>query len=191
LQIKFFSTTFTLLNTLNHIKMTIDTLLKNYAAFNLWANRRLVEWIQKYPVELKERETPSSFPSLKLTLLHIWSAEKVWMERLQQVPPELFLALTFTGSSEEVCAGLLQNSAVLANYIEAQEQSYFDEVCDFRRLDGTEDRRERSEMLLHCVQHSTYHRGQLVTMGRAVGLIHPPKTDYMAFGRVREKPVTS
>lgn len=166
--------------------MTLPTLLKDYAHFNLWANQRMVEWIQKYPVELMEKETPSSFPSLKATLLHIWSAEKIWMERLQQVPPELFLALTFTGSSEEVCAGLLQNSAVLANYVAAQEPSYFDEVCDFRLLDGTEDSRERSEMLLHCLQHSTYHRGQLVTMSHAVGLIHPPKTDYIAYVRLRE-----
>ncbi len=167
--------------------MTLDTLLKDYAAFNLWANRRMVEWIQKYPVEWMEQETPSSFPSLKATLLHIWAAEKVWMERLQQIPPETFLSLTFTGSSEAVCEGLLRNAQVLADYVQAQEEDYFDKVCDFRLLDGTEDRRQRSEMLLHCLQHSTYHRGQLVTMGRAVGLIGPPKTDYIVYVRLRDQ----
>lgn len=167
--------------------MTVDSLLKDYAAFNLWANRRMVEWVQQYPAEWMERETPSSFPTLKATLLHIWAAEKIWMERLQQVPPETFLALTFTGPPEAVCTGLLQNAQVLAHYVQAQESDYFEESCDFRLLDGTEDRRQRTEMLLHCLQHSTYHRGQLVTMGRALGLIAPPKTDYIAYVRLREQ----
>ncbi len=171
--------------------MTLSTLLKDYANFNLWANQRMVGWLQKHPAELMERETPSSFPSLKATLLHIWSAEKIWMERLQQVPTEIFLALTFTGSSEVICSGLLENSAVLANYIQAQTDAYFDEMCDFRLLDGTEDRRQRSEMILHTLQHSTYHRGQLVTMGRALGITAPPKTDYIAYVRLRENQLTN
>ncbi len=167
--------------------MTLDTLLKDYANFNLWANRRLVDWLQQYPVELMDRETPSSFPTLKATLLHIWAAEKIWMERLQQLPPEPFLGLTFTGSAEAVCDGLLENGAVLAKYVQAQTSAYFDELCEFRLLDGTEDRRQRSEMLLHCLQHSTYHRGQLVTMGRALGITNPPKTDYIVYVRLRDQ----
>ena len=167
--------------------MTTDSLLKSYAAFNLWANHRMVEWIQKYPVELMERETPSSFPTLKATLLHIWSAEKIWMERMQQVQPEPFLSLIFDGSPEVICKGLLETSQIFADYIQAQEPAYFNKYCEFRLLDGTEDRRERADMVLHCVQHSTYHRGQLVTMGRALDLIHPPKTDYIAYVRIREE----
>lgn len=104
---------------------------------------------------------------------------------MQQVPPESFLALTFSGSAEAVCDGLLENAAVLAKYVQTQTSAYFDELCDFRLLDGTEDRRQRAEMLLHCLQHSTYHRGQLVTMGRALGIINPPKTDYIAYVRLR------
>ena len=167
--------------------MTLDALLKDYAHFNAWANRRLVDWLQAQPVELLERETPSSFPSLKLTFLHIWSAEKVWMERLQRVPILNFLALTFSGSSEEVCAGLLANTEVLAQHINAQDIAYFDEYCDFRLLNGTEDRRQRFEMILHCLQHSTYHRGQIVTMARALGLTDPPNTDYMGYLRSRDQ----
>ncbi len=167
--------------------MTVDHLLKDYANFNVYANRRLVDWLRAQPGDLLEHETPSSFPSLKGTLLHIWSAELVWMQRMQQVATPTFLALTFTGSSEEVCAGLLGNSEVLAEYISVQDASFFEVECDFRLLNGTEDRRPRHEMILHCIQHSTYHRGQIVTMTRALGLTDPPNTDYMGYLRVREK----
>lgn len=37
-------------------------------------------------------------------------------------------------------------------------------------------------LLIHCANHSTYHRGQLVTMLRQVG-VAPPNTDYTQFVR--------
>ncbi|MEO6760474.1 MAG: DinB family protein [Saprospiraceae bacterium] len=166
--------------------MTLDTLLKDYAYFNVWASRRLIDWLRTYPPEIFEQETPSSFNTLRMTFLHIWSAEKVWMERLQQVPIENFLQLTFQGSTEEILDGMLGNAEVLADYINAQEDpTFFDMACDFRLLNGTEDRRLRCEMVLHCIQHSTYHRGQIVTMGRALGATAPPNTDYNGYLRAR------
>ncbi len=165
--------------------MTLDQQLKDYAYFNVWAHQRLVDWLRSHPEELLEQETPSSFPSLKLTLLHIWSAEKVWMERLQQVPFTSFIALTFTGSAEMVCDGLLGNADVLAEYINAQDATYFEESCDFRMMNGTEDRQPRYHMVLHCLQHSTYHRGQIVTMARTLGLTDPPNTDFLGYVRAR------
>jgi uncharacterized damage-inducible protein DinB len=33
----------------------------------------------------------------------------------------------------------------------------------------------------HVMNHSTYHRGQLVTMGRELGFMDPPKTDFMQY----------
>ncbi|MFN2424735.1 MAG: DinB family protein [Cryomorphaceae bacterium] len=33
------------------------------------------------------------------------------------------------------------------------------------------------------MNHSTYHRGQLVTMGRQAGLSTPPQTDYIFYVR--------
>ena len=167
--------------------MTLDALLKDYAYFNLWAHHRLVDWLRTKPAERLEQETPSSFPTLKLTFLHLWAAEKIWMERLQQIPTAPFLALTFNGSSEVVCTGLLQNAAASATYIDAQDAPYFEAECDFQLLDGTVDRRPRTEMLLHCLQHSTYHRGQIITMARALGITDPPKTDYIAYARLRDQ----
>jgi uncharacterized damage-inducible protein DinB len=36
----------------------------------------------------------------------------------------------------------------------------------------------RSEYLLQVLNHSTYHRGQVITIGRNVGLTDAPMTDY-------------
>ncbi|MBC7826979.1 MAG: damage-inducible protein DinB, partial [Chitinophagaceae bacterium] len=39
----------------------------------------------------------------------------------------------------------------------------------------------RCEYLQHLVSHGTYHRGQIVTIGRNVGMTDAPMTDYIFF----------
>lgn len=167
--------------------MTLETLLKDYVTYNRWANRLMVEWLREKPSELMTREVPSSFPHLHDTLLHIWSAEKVWLERLQQVPPEPFLAQTFNGSTDNVFDGLLRASEQFEGYVHSLPDVSFHEICHFRLLNGSEDHRPRHQMIHHCLNHSTYHRGQIVTIARNLGLTDPPQTDFIRFVRLRHK----
>jgi len=38
------------------------------------------------------------------------------------------------------------------------------------------------------MNHGTFHRGQLVTMGRSLGLTDPPKTDFIHYLREKNNP---
>ena len=78
--------------------MTIESLLKDYAVFNLWANTQMVDWLKSKPQELMEREIPSSYPTLRETLLHIWGAEEIWLDRLRLLPTNTILTERFNGS---------------------------------------------------------------------------------------------
>ncbi len=40
------------------------------------------------------------------------------------------------------------------------------------------------ELLMHLFNHATYHRGQLVTIMRALGLEEIPKTDFVNYARL-------
>jgi uncharacterized damage-inducible protein DinB len=52
-----------------------DLLLK-YVKYNLWANQRMLDFIQEFcNDEQLNREITSSFPTIRKTLLHIWGAE--------------------------------------------------------------------------------------------------------------------
>lgn len=165
--------------------MTLESLLKDYAEFNLWANTQTVNWLKIKPLDLMEREMPSSFPSIRDTLLHIWGAEEIWLERLRLVPPTTFLSQRFTGTVEDVFEGILKNSEAFVAYVQDLPDADFQEVCSFKLLNGTEDSRSRAKMIHHCMNHSTYHRGQIVTMARNFGLTDPPSTDYMKYVRLR------
>lgn len=167
--------------------MTLETLLKDYVAYNLWANAITVEWLKTKPLELMLREVPSSFPSLHQTLLHIWGAEKAWLERLRQVPPEPFLSQTFNGTTEDVFDGILKISEQFKSYVHALPDASFSEICYFRLLNSTEDSRPRHLMIHHCMNHSTYHRGQIVTIARNLELTAPPSTDFMRYVRLKSE----
>ena len=47
-------------------------LLKQYAAYNIWATQRILDVILALPEEKQLAEVPSSFNSLYRTVLHMW-----------------------------------------------------------------------------------------------------------------------
>lgn len=157
---------------------TVASFVSDCATYNSWANQQLVNWLQDKPVELMEQVVPSSFPSLKETLVHIWDTQRFWLAVLQQVPPPLsFRMHGFTGTVDEVFTELVDQSETFATYIESLSEEALQEIVHFDTpwVSGT---RTRLEFIQHCLNHSTYHRGQLVTIGRNVGLTDAPMTDY-------------
>lgn len=163
--------------------MTLPDLLKDYAIYNHWANSQIVEWLKKYPAEMLEREVASSFPSLKQTLLHIWSAEDVWLGRLQGIEPPWYLPTDFDGGIDELFIGHISRSAEFMAFLGAQDDAYFSQKTAYVHRTGKAYNQLNSEIILHCLQHSTYHRGQIVTMARGLGITEVPQTDYILYAR--------
>ncbi len=82
---------------------------------------------------------------------------------------------------EEVFAGLVAQSETLAAYAQSLNVESLQEQCPFSIPYVGDFVRPRFEMIQHTVNHSTYHRGQIVTIGRNVGLTDAPMTDYMFY----------
>ncbi|MEO0923245.1 MAG: DinB family protein, partial [Pseudomonadota bacterium] len=55
-----------------------------------------------------------------------------------------------------------------------------DEVVNFTFVDGSKGAMTRQEMVLHTVNHSTYHRGYIDEMLYSMSVV-PPTTDFPAF----------
>jgi uncharacterized damage-inducible protein DinB len=165
--------------------MTLEILLKDYCAYNVWANKLVVNWLRHKPIEVLEREVPSSFPSLRATLLHIWAAEDIWLNRLKGVSPAEFVSESYTGGTPEMLDWLIQNSELFENFVQRQSEEFFSNTSVYKHTNGQSYEQYNSEIILHCMQHSTYHRGQIVTIARNLGLVDPPKTDYVAYVRLR------
>lgn len=158
--------------------MTLTSMLQDFVRYNAWANRRLVEWLKTKPAGLMDADVPSSFSSIRSTLVHIWDTERFWFAVLKQVPPPPSFRFTgFDGSLEEVFEGIVAQSDAFAAYFDGLSEDELQEIVSFT-TPWVEGSRKRAEFAQHAMCHGLYHRGQIVTIGRNIGLEDAPMTDY-------------
>jgi uncharacterized damage-inducible protein DinB len=153
------------------------TLLREYADYNLWANKRFVDRLCGAPEALLDAEVVSSFPSLRKTVLHIRDAENAWMCRLDNMP------VPWPAEDSFDLEGLLRTSQRLQRMVAMTRPDILLEERTYRTLKGDEQRSPVWRMLHHCFNHSTQHRGQLITMMRGLGMDRVPGTDLVLYQR--------
>ncbi len=152
-----------------------------YLHYNLWANRKVSAYLQNKPAEDLTKDSPGSFPSLKKTILHIWDAEVLWYFRLKGVSLPDFPSKHFNGSNAEMFEGLLTSSEDFIRLCEWQEEAFFQNMHTYMTLSYGETTQSAADMLHHCMNHSTFHRGQLIMMMRQLRYTDPPHLDFMLY----------
>jgi uncharacterized damage-inducible protein DinB len=156
-------------------------MLLQYVAYNLWANECLGELLGSFPIEVTDREIKSSFPSLRKTAFHIRDAELIWLKRLQGESPSSWPAQE---NSQDDIRAFTAGSLAFRDFIFGCGENFFTEKKSFRNLAGEPFEQVTTQMIMHCMNHSTFHRGQLVTMIRASGYTGKiPPTDLVYFFR--------
>lgn len=157
-------------------------LLAPYAAYNLLSNHHIVDTINNLADEEIHREIPSSFPSVFKTLLHLWSVEYVWWQRMKLVENPEF-PTSFSGSVMELGNNLIAQSKQWKEWVELATDPALQHEFIYRNSKKEQFKQPVYEMLHHLFNHQTYHRGQLVTMFRQLNVKHIPNTDLIAFYR--------
>jgi uncharacterized damage-inducible protein DinB len=155
-----------------------DPLLKRYTAYNVWADQALADWLATATDAQWEQEIPSSFTTLRRTALHIWSAEYLWLQVLRDEPYTDNPTRDFRGSNADLLAGWREASEAFHRHVDGMSDE------DLSGTRGGGDGRAPlrvDDIIQHCMNHSTYHRGQLITQGRQAGLADPPRSDYIHF----------
>lgn len=151
--------------------------------YNSWANHRVFDACAPLTPEQFSRDLKSSFPSVRATLEHIMWAEWLWLERWK--------GSSHSGPSVEKFADLAaigarwnQVEADLQGYVRGLSAEDLERVVHYRNTKGHEFSNPMVQMLQHLVNHGSYHRGQIATMLRQLG-VAPLTTDLIAFYRER------
>jgi uncharacterized damage-inducible protein DinB len=163
----------------------LKEILVQYASYNLWANTRIVDKLSALPAEVLQKEVPSSFSSLHLTLKHIKEVEYTWWERLRLVESVVPLK-DGTHSTEEIGKDLIEYSRQWKEWVEKSTVAAFEHEFYYRNSKKEQFKQPVYQMLMHLFNHQTYHRGQLVTMLRQLGIEQIPGTDFIQFSRARK-----
>lgn len=159
-------------------------LLCQYAAYNVWANHKLLYQIQQMEEAKWYQQTPGSFDTLYKTILHMWDAESGWYQRMRLHERILVPSANFDPSLKDACNGLLHQSMEWETLVrESLNEEAISSKLIYTNSKGEEFRQPVHEVLLHVFNHSNYHRGQLVVMMRALGETNIPSTDFIKFTR--------
>lgn len=152
--------------------------IKQLAAYNTWANEQLATWLQKADSAQWHQPIASSFNSLELTVRHLWNAEHGWLCTLKKEPWQQAVESAAVLDQEAVLTGFLATTKSFENYVLALSDADF---YTTRPLGQAQKNVALTGIIQHVYNHATYHRGQLITMGRQAGLAAPPRTDYIFF----------
>jgi uncharacterized damage-inducible protein DinB len=150
------------------------------ATYNTWANAKVSSWLMQITETQFNQIVVSSFNSISETVLHIASAEQAWYTRMAEIKFE-WLAVNFEGNKNDLINLWQQASNNLKELATNLPAEKINEVLTVKRLNGEISSMPYYQMLSHVFNHSTYHRGQIVTMLRQVGFTHISSLDLTSF----------
>ncbi|MEM9233089.1 MAG: DinB family protein [Pseudomonadota bacterium] len=130
-----------------------------------------------------EAAQPIKFGSLSRTAQHVFDMDRVWWGHLTGAShgisgrtPDAALPAS---DLFEMQSGL---DARYCEYADGLKADDHDRMIDFTFLNGQPGRMRIAQILVHVVNHNTYHRGHMADMFYHLG-ISPPVTDYPVFLR--------
>lgn len=161
-------------------------LLLRYAAYNIWANQRLIAVLNGLSEEQRNKDHGSSFSSLRNTVLHMWDGEAIWYQRLNLTTPVVKPSLAFEGSWEELVKGFQRQNQLLHDFVAAASEAKLAHTIEYNLPEKRTGKSAVDNSILTVFNHSTFHRGQLVTMLRQSGIAKIPPTDFIVYTRIKK-----
>jgi uncharacterized damage-inducible protein DinB len=154
--------------------------------FNDWARGRMLDALTAAALTPEKFTAPlgNSFSSVRDTVVHIYSAEWVWHTRCQGHSPTSPLAAEDFPDLATIEAAWLDLAGKWRNFVEALGEDQHLQEIDYRLMNGQASRSAIWQIVQHVVNHSTYHRGQVMTLLRQLGA-KAVSTDLIAFHRER------
>jgi uncharacterized damage-inducible protein DinB len=153
-------------------------LLKQYAAYNLWATQQILDTVSLLPEEKIKEKLPSSFNSLFETVLHMFDAESIWWQRMKLNEKIVRPSENYMGSFEDLSISLQNQSRLWVDWVTAASELSIEHVFQYYTNKKELVKLPVYQVMHHVFNHGTYHRGQLVNMLRQLGVEKIPSTDF-------------
>jgi uncharacterized damage-inducible protein DinB len=158
---------------------TLETLLD----YHYWARDRILDAAERLTPEQLTRDLGNSFPSVRDTLVHLFSAEWVWCARWQGASPQTMLDPAAFPDVASLRAAWHEHEQKVRAVLAQFGENGIVRAIEYRTFNGVAQAQPFWQMLQHVVNHGSYHRGQVTTMLRQLGAAPPRSLDLIAFYR--------
>jgi uncharacterized damage-inducible protein DinB len=153
------------------------------ARYNAWANKTMFNAVFALPAGEAVKTRPTLFKNMLNTLNHLYVVDLIWKAHLEGREHGI------AALSDVLHADLEQlwqaQQAIDAWYIawsNALSEAEADEIVPFTLIGGNRGAMRRGDIMLHLVNHTSYHRGFVADLFYQVPA-RPPLTDLPVFLR--------
>lgn len=154
--------------------------------YNHWANNRLLEAVAQLPASQYTQDMKISHGSIHGTLVHIVAAQKIWLSRWLENPDSVLLQGKDIPTLVALVSLWEKVSSETADFVSSLTDEKLEKILTMTTTRGKEYHHTYREMMLHLINHSSTHRGQVSGMMRQMG-VPPPPIDLIAYYRSLQK----
>ncbi len=152
-------------------------MIQDFVRYLVWSNERLLQMLAQLEPSQWDADLGGSFGTMGQKASHLFGAIEIWLDRIEKgVSPGGF----------PVYAVPLEDfrklNQRLSRYAGSIDDAELAREVSYSTTTGGAMRDPVAELLLHLVNHSSFHRGQIVDGLRRLG--HPVhQTDYVFYRR--------
>ena len=159
------------------------SVLGKLVRYKAWANDLVFAALARLPEHELTAPRPIVFGSILRTLNHVYAMDQVWQANLEG-RPHGFTTRNPPSSPplHELRAAQSDIDAWYVSYAATLKDEDEEEPVRFTFIGGGPATLSRRDILLHVVNHGTYHRGNVAAMMYQAGAT-PPTTDLPVFER--------
>ena len=117
----------------------------------------------------------------------MWGAQNIWLRRLKGESLTTWPHEPNQDSKEGQLNGLVQSAQNILDLVTSKEDAFLNSLYAYTNMKGEPFRDSVEDTLFHVVNHSTYHRGQIITMLREAGVTNVAGTDLIHYLRTLPK----
>ncbi len=159
--------------------MNVDD-IQTLLAYNQWANRRLLAAVRPLDPRDFPRDLGASHGSVQGTLVHILWGEWLWLRRWRGESPRRVFAAAEFPSVDALASCWEEVERDQDAFVAGLTEQRLAARVAYENLEGVRWEYPLAQMMQHLVNHSAYHRGQVVTLLRQLRQ-KPPATDFLIF----------
>jgi uncharacterized damage-inducible protein DinB len=152
--------------------------------YNAWANQLIFDAVAALPPAEATKERQSLFRNMVHTLNHNYVIDRIWQAHLEGREHGYETRNT---KDHPPLADLRQAQQDIDRWYTAWSDALSDRALDekvsFTLIGGNQGVMTRGEILLHVVNHTTYHRGFVADLFYQVPGVRPPTTDLPVYLR--------
>ena len=149
-------------------------------AFHHWATDRVLDALSSASAEQLDRKWGGSFGTGRALLRHVVGVERLWCDRWSGDSAKSLPDYPTTNTGHDFRKEWESTKKDQQRFLAALTPKRLAGDLTYVNIKGETWTYPLSDILIHCANHGTYHRGQLTHLLRDLSLAAPP-TDYLIF----------